>query len=78
MLHNVPGEIDVLSSTCFKAVKPGRQQQTERPSEAGKPKQRETLLVLFTHLCGGVCGLVCFDATLKWLKGSCLSETGEC
>jgi hypothetical protein len=36
MLHNVPGEIDVLSSTCFKAVKPGRQQQTERPTQPGK------------------------------------------
>lgn len=78
MIHNVPGEIDILSSTCFKAVKPSRQQQTERPTEVGKPKQRETLLVLFTHLCGGVCGFVCFDATLKWLKGSCLSEMGEC
>ncbi|KAK6293609.1 hypothetical protein J4Q44_G00359350 [Coregonus suidteri] len=51
MLHNVPGEIDVLSSTCFKAEKSGKQQQTERLTQPGKKTNKERPYWCCLHIC---------------------------
>lgn len=88
MLHNVPGEIDVLSSTCFKAVKPGRQQQTERPTQPGKKQNKERpywcCLHIFVEEYVGLCVLMPrsngwrVPVSVKWVSVKCLYCLGEC